>query len=378
MKICLVSDIYYPHIGGVPEHIYNLKLNLNRMGHEVKILTASFGNDAPFTSKDIVRIGRGVKIMKSKSFSTITVGHAISWKVKEFLDRENFDIIHTHGPLAPVLPYLALKHSKAFNFATFHSAHDESIGYIIFEPILERYFKKIHGLIAVSEVAKKSMEQYFSGDYRIIPNGVDTQVFNPQIPVREELRARKPIVLFVGRLEPRKGLKYLLQAFPRVIKEIPDATLLVVGKGYLDVYYKRFVAEKLKDRVVFVGYVSGQELPSYYASCDIYCSPAIGLESFGIVLLEAMACSRPVVCSDIDGYRKVMTDGAEGFFFKAKDPDSLSQRLITLLKGRELRVRMGEAGRKTAIRYDWQKVTKQVEEFYLEVIERERRQNTVF
>jgi phosphatidylinositol alpha-mannosyltransferase len=271
-----------------------------------------------------------------------------------------------------VLPYLALKYSSAKNVITFHSAHEGSLGYVLWEPVLEQYFRKIDGMIAVSEVARDSVSKYFPGDYRIIPNGIDTHRFNPDVKPMEELEKFSPKILFVGRFEPRKGLKYLLQAFPMVIKKFPAAKLIVVGRGFLERYYRRYVEEHIKEHVIFCGHVSAEDLPRYYASCDIYCSPATGAESFGIVLLEAMATSKPIVASDIPGYKKVMTDGEEGLFFRVRNPESLAEKINILLSDKEKMHTMGKKGRETALVYDWRRVTKQVERFYEELLNKQR------
>jgi phosphatidylinositol alpha-mannosyltransferase len=368
MKILFVSDTFYPHTGGVPEHILHLCNTLRSMGHDARILAPSYGNNKPWVGDHIIRLGRAIKIPKNRSFSVLTFGILIPWKLRHLLESENFDIIHLHGSVAPTLPYLALKYSKAKNFITFHSAHEESYGYVLWEPVLEQYFRKLDGLIAVSVVARDSVSKYFPGEYRIIPNGIDTGRFRPDLKHIEELVPFRPKILFVGRFEPRKGLKYLLQAFPRVLQDFPEAKLVVVGQGFLERYYRRYVEEHIKGSVLFVGQVSPEDLPRYYASCDVYCSPATGAESFGIVLLEAMATETPIVCSDIPGYRTLMTEGREGLFFKACDPAALAERLLHLLKDREKMKKMGKMGRAKAITYDWDRVAKQVLEFYGEVL----------
>ena len=368
MKILFVSDIFYPHTGGVPEHILYLCKTLRDFGHDAKILAPSYGNNYPWVDDYIIRLGRAIKIPKNRSFSVLTFGILIPWKLRRLLEREKFDVIHLHGSVAPTLPYLALKYSKAKNFITFHSAHEQSYGYVLWEPVLEQYFRKLDGLIAVSRVARDSVSKYFPGEYSIIPNGIDTERFNPGVKPIEGIKKYSPKVLFVGRFEPRKGLKYLLQAFPKVLRAIPSAKLVVVGQGFLERYYRRYVEEHIKENVLFVGHVSPQDLPRYYASCDIYCSPATGAESFGIVLLEAMATETPIICSDIPGYRTIMDDGREGLLFKACDPDSLAERIVSLLSDRKLMKSMGKRGRKKALAYDWKKVTKQVLDFYCEVL----------
>lgn len=371
MKILFVSDIFYPHTGGVSEHILYLCNTLRAMGHDARILAPSYGNNRPWVSDYIIRIGRAIKILKNRSFAVMTFGIQIPWKLRRLLERENFDVVHLHGSFAPTLPYLALKYSKAKNFITFHSAHEESYGYVLWEPVLEQYFRKLDGLIAVSVVARDSVSKYFPGEYRIIPNGIDTERFRPDVPPIKELAGYAPKILFVGRFEPRKGLKYLLQAFPRILENLPTAKLIIVGQGFLERYYRRYVEEHIKGSVLFVGHVSPEDLPRYYASCDLYCSPATGAESFGIVLLEAMATETPIVCSDIPGYRTLMEEGKEGLFFKACDPVSLSERIVHLLKAPALMQSMGKAGRTKAMTFNWKKVTRKVCDFYSEVLDKE-------
>jgi phosphatidylinositol alpha-mannosyltransferase len=368
MKVLFVSDTFYPHTGGVPEHILHLCNTLRDMGHEAKILAPSYGNNRPWVDDYIIRLGRAIKVPKNRSFSVLTFGILIPWKLRRLLARENFDVIHLHGSVAPTLPYLALKYSKATNFITFHSAHEKSYGYVLWEPVLEQYFRKLDGLIAVSTVARDSVSKYFPGEYRIIPNGIDTNRFNPKVKPIDNLAQYSPKILFVGRFEPRKGLRYLLQAFPRILRELPSAKLVVVGEGILERYYRRYVEEHIKGSVLFVGRVSAEDLPRYYASCDVYCSPATGAESFGIVLLEAMATAKPIICSDIPGYRTLMEEGKQGLFFRARDPAALAEKMVTLLKDRKLMWELGQGGRKKALCYDWKKVAKQVLDFYCEVM----------
>ncbi len=368
MKILFVSDVFYPHTGGVPEHIYYLWKTLKKMGHDARVLAPSYGDNAPYTDKDFIRLGRAINIPKNKSFSVLTFGILLPWKLRRILEREKFDVIHLHGPVAPTLPYLALKYSTAKNFITFHSAHSESLGYVLWEPVLEQYFRKLDGRIAVSKVARDSVSKYFPGDYQIIPNGIDTARFRPDVEPIKELEKYYPKILFVGRFEPRKGLKYLLQAFPLITKEFPSAKLVVVGSGFLERFYRRYIEEHIKENVIFVGKVNPEDIPRYYASCDIYCTPATGAESFGIVLLEAMATAKPIVASDIPGYRTVLEDGKEGLFFKVCDIKSLAEKIIYLLKNKDLMQKMGMAGRAKSLKYDWNIITKMVLDFYCEVL----------
>lgn len=372
MKILLVSDIFYPHPGGVSEHILHLADNLRLLGHEARILAPSYGQNHPWESNDIIRMGRAFKFIKNQSFSVITVGLTLPWDMQKLLQREHFDIIHIQGELAQSLAYFAIKYSQSRNFITFHSCHEGSIGYTLMEPLMEQYFRKIDGLIAVSTVARDSALQHFPGVYRIIPNGVDTRRFHDQVEPRPELKTDNPKILFVGRFEPRKGLKYLFQALPRIKAVFPDVTLVIVGSGILEKYYRQLVEKQLQHNVLFVGNVPREELPRYYASCDIFCSPAIGAESFGIILLEAMAAGKPIVASDIPGYRTILEPGQEGVFCQPCNADDLAEKIIALLREPALRKKMGQQGRAKALQYDWSIITRQVVDYYLEVMNSSR------
>ncbi len=372
----MVSDNYYPYIGGIAEHIHNLSVELRRRGHTVKILTTKVGgktlaclNKVP-DEGEVFRVGRGVLIRSNKSFARVPVAFRPIAKVKSFFEREGFDVIHLHGSLAPTLPLVALRVSKAINVFTFHATHEKSIGYAFGRSLLLPYFRAIHGLVAVSPAALASAAKYFPGNYRIIPNGVDVNFFSPDVAAIPELDNSRPKVLFLGRFEPRKGLKYLLMALPEIVKEVPDVQLVVVGSGLFGYAYKGYLDREVERNVYWAGLVANEDRPKYYRACDVFCSPAIGHESFGIVLLEAMATARPVVASDITGYRTVLTSGVQGFLVPPRQPKSLAQAIIKLLKDKELARKMGAAGRERALEFSWAKVAIQVEEFYNELIAR--------
>ncbi|OGC41449.1 hypothetical protein A2Y85_05855 [candidate division WOR-3 bacterium RBG_13_43_14] len=368
MKILLVSDIFYPHVGGVSEHMFNLWKCLKSKSNDIKVLAPSFGINKPYDDPDFVRIGRAFKFPINKSISVIAIGISISRQVREFLDQQNFDIIHIHGPLSPVLQYYALKYSRTTNIITYHCAHESSLGYLLAEPILEQYDRKLHGRIAVSSVARDSVARYFHGEYTIIPNGIDTKRFNPDNPPLPDLNSGGPRILFLGRFEPRKGLKYLLRAFSRVVEEFPDAKLIIAGQGILGKHYRIYINDRLKNNIIIKDNIANQLLPRLYASCDIFCSPATGAESFGIVLLEAMASGKPIVATDISGYRQVMTQGKEGYFCLPGNYKSLAERIIAMLSDRERQKEMGANGRKKALNFDWDIISNKVIEYYQNIM----------
>lgn len=372
----MVSDNYYPYIGGIAEHIHHLARELRRQGHTVKILTTKVGGktlaclDRVPDEDQVFRVGRGLVIRSNKSFARVPVAFRPMARVKRFFQKENFDVIHLHGSLAPTLPLVALRVSRAINVFTFHASHDKSIGYALCRSLLLPYFRAIHGLIAVSTAARDSTAKYFPGEYRIIPNGVDCEIFRPDVEPIPELANGRPKILFLGRFEPRKGLKYLLMALPEIVRNVPDVQLVIVGTGLFGYAYKGFLDKELESHVHWSGLVPGEERPRYYRSCDIFCSPAIGYESFGIVLLEAMAAGRPVVASDIPGYRTVMTSGREGFLVPPRDPSAIAKAIVQIIKEPELAARMGSTGRQRALQFSWAQVALKVQEFYQELLAR--------
>ncbi|MEO0020445.1 MAG: glycosyltransferase family 4 protein [candidate division WOR-3 bacterium] len=376
MRICMVSDNYYPYIGGIAEHIHHLSKELRRQGDIVKILTTRVGGktlaclDRVPDEDQVMRIGRGLVIRSNKSFARVPIAFRPMARVKRFFEEEKFDVIHLHGSLAPTLPLVALRVSKSINVFTFHASHDKSIGYALCRSLLLPYFRAIHGLIAVSTAARDSTAKYFPGEYRIIPNGVDCDFFRPNVEPIPELDNGRPKILFLGRFEPRKGLKYLLMALPEIVREVPDVQLVVVGTGLFGYSYKDYLDKEVESHVHWAGLVPGEQRPRYYRTCDVFCSPAIGYESFGIVLLEAMATGRPVVASDITGYRTVITSGKEGFLVPPRDPSAIAKAIIKILKEPELAKRMGEMGRRRALEFSWQNVALKVKEFYEELIAR--------
>jgi len=365
MKICLVSDPYYPYPSGVSEYTHYLAKYLKRFGHHVKILTTHYQGERQ--ENDVVRMGRVFYLPMNKSLATLSVGWEIPRKVRDFLNQEKFDVIHTMGPFPPSISFFALRYSRSLNITTFHSTGFKyyRFGSYLFRNMFKKYAQKLHGLIAVSETPRDTFLPYIPGEYAIIPNGVDLERFNPQVPVFNEFCNRKNKILYLGRLDRRKGLIELINALPIVREEIKDALLIVVGKGPLEDDCRKLVRDlNLSDAVIFKGYAKRDDIPSYYSSCDVYCSPALGGESFGIVLLEAMAVGKPVVCSRIPGYDRVIIDGYNGLFFDPKNPDDIAQKIVNVLKNSELKNKLINNGKEFVKDYSWQSVAKRIEIFY--------------
>ncbi|MFC1928555.1 glycosyltransferase family 4 protein [Chloroflexota bacterium] len=371
MKIGLVSPYDFAFPGGVTNHITSLERYLTRMGHEVKVI-APASKVVPDFGDRFIPIGKPRPIPSSGSICRITISLKLAPKIKAVLKRENFDIVHLHEPFMPMLCSAVLRFSDAVNIGTFH-ALDGKPGYNFGKPIstimLNRRLHKLDGKIAVSKPAMEFAGKYIPGYYNVIPNGIDLGHFHPDVSPIEEFCDGKLNILFVGRLESRKGVNYLLKAYLQVKQEIPDSRLIIVGPGTtLRKRYEKWIRRHdLKD-VVFIGYVSYAELPRYYKTADVFCSPATGRESFGIVLLEAMAVGKPVVATNIGGYASVVTHGEDGLLVPPKDSGGLAQALISLMSDETLRQQMGAKGILTSEEYSWEKVARRVFDYYVRVL----------
>ena len=227
--------------------------------------------------------------------------------------------------------------------------------------MLNRRARKLKGRIAVSKPAMEFAREYVPGYYEIIPNGIDLESFSPNVSPIDKFCDGKLNILFVGRLESRKGLNYLIEAFKQVKRELPESRLIVAGPGTrLRNKYEKYVKRNGLSDIVFTGRVSSDKLPNYYKTADIFCSPATGRESFGIVLLEAMSVGTPVIASNIDGYASVLTHNAEGLLVPPKDKKSLSQALIYLMNNESLRHQMGAKGIVKAQDYGWKRISQRI------------------
>jgi phosphatidylinositol alpha-mannosyltransferase len=288
-------------------------------------------------------------------------------QVRRVLAAEKFDVVHMHEPFAAFLPVQFLRFSQAVNVATFHAAREGggSRWYAYARWVLRRWFRNLDGKIAVSLTAMRMVSRYFPGYYNIIPNGVDLAHFSAPLEPLPQYCDGKLNILFVGRLEKRKGVANLLRAYTRVKEEMPETRLIIVGpETRLKRGYERTVREAGLEDVVFAGYASYEELPRYHRTAHVFCSPATGHESQGIVLLEAMAAGRPIVASNIEGYAGVLTHGVEGLLVLPNDNEGLAEALLQLLRDPDLRQNMGERARQRAPEYSWERVSQRVLSYY--------------
>ncbi len=368
MRIGIVTQSYYPRFGGVTEHVHATATELVRRGHDVRVITARF-KDELNAGLQVERIGRNVLIPYNRAYVDYTVGWNLKAQLKALFRRHAFDLIHTHCPAAPSLPLLAVAAAECPQVGTFHMTGRNRLQEVFKGPLTRR-MARLDARIAVSATAEECAQHYFNGTYRVIPNGVDVDRFHPDNDPFEQWQSPDKVnIVFVGRLDPRKGLDHLVAAVPQVVERTRGrARFLIVGDSYLRNKLEGAVRPDMREHVTFVGAVPAADLPRWYATADIFVSPATGNESFGIVLLEAMAAGKPVVCSDIPGYRSVVVPGQTGVLHAPNDVDALAVALSGLVEDEEHRVALSINGRKRALEFAWPRVTDEIEAVYSSLV----------
>jgi phosphatidylinositol alpha-mannosyltransferase len=378
MNIGLVCPYEWTVPGGVGNHVRALAGELRRAGHQVDVLAPA---ERPVAEPGFVGLGGSVGVPYNGSVARIAFGPRTLVRVRRAVARGGYDLLHVHEPLSPSAGLLAVLQSRRGGpgdrqggppvhrgvpvVGTFHANLDRSVALEAATPLLRRVYDRLGARIAVSASARDTWQRRFGGTMAVVPNGVAPEFFASPKPL-EGWKQDGPTILFVGRLEPRKGLEYLVRAFLRLKPAFPRLRLLVVGRDDRGQQHKAMamVPPRLRPDLVFVGSVPQADLPSWYASADVFCAPSLGGESFGIVLAEAMAVGLPVVCSDIGGYRDVVRDGADGLLVPPRDPEALAEALAGLLDNPARLAAMGEAAAAAARRYAWEVVAGQVAEVY--------------
>ncbi len=363
-RIALVTEYYYPHLGGVCEHVHFFAREARRRGHHVDIITSHIPGAEELPN--VIRIGRSQPVQSNGSQARITLGLGLRRQMRRVLRDGRYDVVHVHSPLTPVLPLLAIDEAGVPVIGTFHTYFDRSVAYGLFKRYFQRRLDKLSAAIAVSHSTTVALERYFEADWQIIPNGIDVDVFTPHAPRPPEIRTDVPSILFLGRFDPRNGLDTLIEAFGRVKARGRAAQLVVVGDGPLrDRYY---ALAKGDPDITFVGSVL-EGRPRYYANCSMYACPTTKA-SFGITLLESMACETPIVCSDILGFRDVVENNREALMVPCGDIDALADAIVRLIDDETLRLRLGKRGREESLQYGWSRVTERVLGVYHSVLER--------
>jgi phosphatidylinositol alpha-mannosyltransferase len=384
VRIAIVTDFYYPSLGGITEHVDGQARELANRGHEVTVVTGHLLRSPPVSDDafevpepnfEIVRMGIAIPLFVpywgNNAQTLHTYGPRLGQQLRALFRERGFDVVHVHAPYNPPFPAWAIDQcpDETICVATFHSVFPQTTGMDILAEWTRPWIERLDGRICVSEACIGSLAPYYPYAYDVIPNGIDADHFSPDAEPVAELMGDHQNIVFCGRFDPRNGLDTMIEAFRLLHRERGDQVrLVVIGDGPLRKLYRRQVGEELAPVVHFAGRLN-RSRPNYLTSGSVFCTPC-NRASFGMVLLEAMSCGRPVVASRISGFQLLMEEGRQGFLVHPGDSAELhAAALRRLLDDPDLRARMGAEGRRTALEsYAWPRVAAKLEAYYADLL----------
>ena len=368
MRIGLVCPYQWDVPGGVQYHVRDLAETLRGLGHHVEVLTPAEREES-LTEPWLTFAGRTVPIPYNGSMASVQFGPVSAARVRRWLRDGHFDVVHVHDPAPPSIGLLVCMMAEGPIVATFHAATVRSKWLAAWGPIVRPWLEKISGRIAVSDFARRVQVEHLGGDAVIIPNGVHVAAFaeGPGLPGHTR-GVDGPTIGFLGRYdEPRKGLPVLLEAMRTVVRRYPGARLLIAGRGDPD-DLQELVGHDLRPHVALLGEISEADKAAFLRSVDVYCAPNLLGESFGVILIEALAAGAPIVASDLDAFAKVLDDGAAGVLVRRGDPAALAAAVGDLLADPQRRAELSARGRQVAASYDWSVLVRRILAVYETVI----------
>jgi phosphatidyl-myo-inositol alpha-mannosyltransferase len=363
VRIALACPYAWDAPGGVQVHVRQLAEHLGERGHETMVLAPGWSR---LVERGVRIVGRPVRIPYQGTVAPIGLSPLSVGRVGDALREFRADVVHAHEPLTPSTSMFATLRARAPVVGTFHAYAERSGLLTVAAPILRPVWRRLRVRIAVSEAAARFVETRFEGAVRIVPNGCDVELFAKAEPAQGLPPGRR--LLWVGRLDRQKGFPVAIRAFAELAAELPDLTLVVAGDGR-DRTAIAQLGSDARRRVVMLGTVPHHRLPAYHAAADAFIAPALGQESFGIVLVEAMAAGLPIVASDIAGYREVVGAGVEALLVPPEDASALADAVRRVLAEPVLAERLRIAGRSRAERYRWPVVVDQIEAAYTDAVD---------
>lgn len=365
MRIGIVSPYPWDVPGGVVQHIHDLTLALRKAGHDARVASPVDDEETPLPPW-VTRMGRSVPVPYNGAVSRLLIGPLSASRIRRWLRDGDFDVLHLHSPETFSLSLLTLMNASGPIVATFHAFAPRSRILAAFHSPLQWQMEKLSGRIAVSPAARATLVEHLGADAVLVPNGVDVGRFAGVSPLPRPDGAE--VVGFLGRLdEPRKGLAVLLTAAEELVRRRPALRIWVAGPGDID-NVAHYLSPELRSRLDLMGRIDDETKSRMLASLDVYVAPNTGAESFGIVLLEAMAAGAPIVASGLDPFRRVLLAGGEGeaaaLLPAPEDPVAFAAAISRLLDDRELAARQVETARRMVQRYDWSVVSVEVVRVY--------------
>ena len=360
MRVGLVCPYQWDVPGGVQYHVRDLAETLRALGHHVEVFTPA-EHESNLPPEHVTWAGRAVPVPYNGSMSSVLFGPLSAARVRRWLRDGAFDVVHVHEPASVSVSLLVCMIARGPIVATFHAATTRSKVLAALGPVARPWLERINGRIAVSDFARRVQVEHLGGDAVVIPNGVHVGAFAHGPPLPGYSRGSPhPTIGFLGRYgEPRKGLPVLLEAIRGVVREHPDARLLVAGRGDPD-EFAELVGEELAPHVTLLGELTEQQKAAFLRSVDVYCAPNLLGESFGVILLEAMAAGAPVVASDLDAFSRVLEDGDAGLLVRRGDAAALTRTLSGLLADPARRAELAAAGHRAVAGYDWSVIAQRI------------------
>ncbi len=375
LKVGIVSEYYYPHLGGLSGDVHFAAVEFSKMGYDVKLITSNVAepHNLHFSPLgfEIIRVGRSIPIIANGSLAKVAFGFNLGRQIKRMMEREQFDVIHIHCPLTPVLPLLIQRYADCPIIGHIHTLlRSKPLYYKIFDKQLARIMNDFEGLVSVSDVAAKPFENWFQcGPFEVIPNGVPVDEFaDPNCPKIPAFDDGKINLFFIGRMEPRNGISVLIDAFRILHRQEPNTRLILAGAGPLKAFYEDSIEEELKAHVHFIGPIL-EEKPQYFATADINVCPTTRVASLGVTLLESMASGKPTVCSDIAAFNETAEKGRDVLMADPDKPEEFAAQILKLIAEPTLGSMLAKRARlKMERSYSWASIIQRVDTYTRRVV----------
>ena len=368
MRIGLVCPYQWDVPGGVQYHVRDLAETLRGLGHHVEVLTPAEREES-LPAEHVTWAGRTVPVPYNGSMASVQFGPVSAARVRRWLREGHFDVVHVHEPASPSVSLLVCMIATGPVVATFHAATIRSKWLAALGPWARPWLERISGRIAVSDFARRVQVEHLGGDAVIIPNGVHVAAFadGPTLPGHTR-GVDGPTIGFLGRYdEPRKGLPVLLEAMRTVVRKHPGARLIIAGRGD-PAEARELIGTELQAHVALLGELSEADKAAFLRSVDVYCAPNLLGESFGVILIEALAAGAPIVASDLDAFARVLEHGEAGVLVRRGDPTALAGALCELLADPARRAELAARGSEVAAGYDWDVLARRILAVYETVV----------
>ncbi len=372
-KVGIVSEYYYPHLGGLSGDVHFAAVEFAKMGYDVKLITSHVAEPHNIRHSEhgfeIIRLGRSIPVIANGSLAKISFAFNLGTQVKRMIREHEFDVIHIHCPLTPLLPLLVQRYADCPIIGHLHTLmRSKPFFYTIFQKQLSRIMNDFEGNIAVSEVCAKPFREWFGCNFEVIPNGVPVAEFQSNPPKIPKFNDGVTNIFFIGRMEPRNGISVLIDAFRIIHKEEPKTRLILAGAGPLKSFYEESIEDELKPHVHFIGPIL-EEKAQYFTTADINICPTTRVASLGVTFLESLASGKPTVASDIAAFNETAENGKECLMANPDKPEEFANQVLRIIREPGLGAMIARRGLlKMQKQYDWSSIIARVDAFTEETL----------